>query len=163
VREAIVSLVRKTGYKVLLCPEMTYQLDIIGPLLYDPLPEDVKAKVVRRTTFWLPDEASAVYRRAAAVLSCENHSPILAVVAGTPCIYVHQPEDGIKGHMWEDVGLKDWCMEIEQTTGQAIAARLLEIHAKGEASRARARDAAAYAQRIQRERAAFIRNLLKAG
>ena len=40
-REGIITWVRETGHKVLLCPEMTYQIDIIKPLLYDPLPEDV--------------------------------------------------------------------------------------------------------------------------
>lgn len=160
-REAIVAWVRKTGNQVLLCPEMTYQLDIIDPLLYDPLPEDVKPKVVRRKTFWLPDEASSVYRRAAAVVSCENHSPILAVVGGTPCLYVHQPEDGIKGRMWQDVGLKDWYFEVEHTSGAQIAARLLEIYSRGEASRRKARAAASYAQRLQAERAAFLRQLLR--
>ena len=159
-REAIVAWVRQTGNRVLLCPEMTYQLDIIDPLLYNPLPEDVKPKVVRRTSFWLPDEAASVYQSAVAVLSCENHSPILAVTVGTPCLYVHQPEDGIKGHMWADVGLADWYFEIEQATGAAIAARVLDIHRKGETSRRKARDAAAYAQRIQGERAATVRKLL---
>jgi hypothetical protein len=159
-REAIVSWVRKTGGKALLCPEMTYQLDEIGRLLYEPLPEDVKRNAVRRTTFWLPDEASSVYKRAALVLSAECHSPIMAVAHGTPCIYVHQPEDGIKGHMWADVGLGDWCFEVEKTTGAAIAERVLAIQAGGENSRRKAREAAAYARKIQAERAQFVRSLI---
>lgn len=74
-REAIIAYVRKTGGKALLCPEMTYEIDIIDPLLYDPLPADVKANIVRRKTFWLPDEAASIYRHAAAVVSSECHSP----------------------------------------------------------------------------------------
>lgn len=41
-REAIVRWVRETGNKVLICPEMTYQVDIMDELLIDPLPDDVK-------------------------------------------------------------------------------------------------------------------------
>jgi len=157
-REAIVAWVRKTGGKALLCPEMTYELDIIDPLLYDPLPEDIKKKVVRRKTYWLPDEASSVYKRAAVVVSCECHSPILAVVNGTPCIYVHQPEDGIKGHMWQDLGLGDWYFDIEATSGPEIAARVQQIHDKPDASRKKANAAVAYAKQLQKTRMAFVRN-----
>lgn len=157
-REAIIAFVRKTGGKALLCPEMTYELDIIDPLLYDPLPQDVKSHVVRRKTYWLPDEASSVYKRAVAVVSSECHSPILAAVQGTPCMYVHQPEDGIKGHMWKDIGLGDWFFEIEQSSGADVAARLLEIHTQGKKARQRVREAVQFAQKLQGERAVFIRD-----
>jgi hypothetical protein len=110
----------------------------------------------------LPDEASSVYKRAAAVLSCECHSPILAAAQGTPCIYVHQPQDGIKGHMWEDVGLKHWYFEIEETSGQTIAGRALEIHAQGESARRKVREATQYARKVQGERASWIRQKLLA-
>jgi polysaccharide pyruvyl transferase WcaK-like protein len=162
-REAAIAWVRKTGGKVLFCPEMTYQLDIIDKLLYDPLPDDVKKQVVRRNKYWLPDEASSVYKRAAAVLSCECHSPILAAAVGTPCMYVHQPEDGIKGHMWEDVGLKHWYFEIEETSGQTIAERALEIRAQGEAARRKVREADSYARKVQGEKAEWIRTKVLRG
>ena len=42
------SWVRETGNKVLICPEMTYQVDIMDELLIDPLPDDVKRNVVKR-------------------------------------------------------------------------------------------------------------------
>lgn len=156
-REVATAWVRKTGGKVLLCPEMTYEIEMIDPLLYDPLPEDVKAKVIRRKTFWLPDEAASVYKRAAAVVSFECHSPILAATQGTPCIYVHQPEDGIKGHMWKDIGLGDWYFEIEQASGQQVAERVLSIHAKAKQSRSKVHDAVMYARRLQGERMQFVR------
>ena len=89
-------------------------------------------------------------------MSCECHSPILAAAQGTPCIYVHQPEDGIKGHMWEDVGLKDWYFEIEESTGDAIAQRVLEIHRQPAAARKKVAAAVAYARKIQQERARFV-------
>lgn len=38
---------RETGKKVLICPEMSYQIDIMDELLLDPLPDDVKPSVVK--------------------------------------------------------------------------------------------------------------------
>ena len=150
-REAIVAYVRKTGGRVLLCPEMTYQLDILEPLLYRPLPEDVKPHVAMRKNYWLPDEAASVYRRASLVLSLECHSPIIAAAAGTPCIYVHQPEDGIKGRMYPDVGLGDWYFEVEQAAGAAIAERVLAIAANPKAAARKVNDAVSFARNKQRE------------
>ncbi|HKJ79558.1 MAG TPA: polysaccharide pyruvyl transferase family protein, partial [Prolixibacteraceae bacterium] len=72
-REAMIAWVRETGNKVLVCPEMTYQVDIMDELLINPLPEDVKPFVVKRG-YWLPDEAASIYSKAHTVLSFECHS-----------------------------------------------------------------------------------------
>ena len=48
--------VRDTHRKVVICPEMTYQVGIMDELLYDPLPEDVKPYIVKHG-WWFPDEA----------------------------------------------------------------------------------------------------------
>lgn len=133
-REAMVRWVRETGSKVLVCPEMTYQLEIMDELLLNPLPDDVREHVVCRRSYWLPDEAAAVYRRAAAVLSFECHSPILAFANGTPAFYLRQPQDTIKGQMWYDIGVPKWVFEIEQTTGEQIAERLMEVHSGPQAA-----------------------------
>ena len=125
-REAMIAWVRETGNKVLVCPEMTYQLDIMDELLIDPLPEDVKPYVIKRG-YWLPDEAASVYAKAHTVLSFECHSPIIAAVNNTPFFYLRQPEDTIKGQMYYDLGFSDWVFEIEQTDGKQIADRLREV------------------------------------
>jgi polysaccharide pyruvyl transferase WcaK-like protein len=126
-REAMITWVRKTHNKVLVCPEMTYQVDIMDELLIDPLPEDVKPFVLKRG-YWFPDEAASVYARAFAVLSFECHSPIISLRNGTPAFYLRQPEDTIKGQMYYDLGLSDWVFEIEQTTGKQISGRLMEVY-----------------------------------
>ncbi|MEI7423184.1 MAG: polysaccharide pyruvyl transferase family protein [Prolixibacteraceae bacterium] len=125
-REAITAWVRETGNKVLVCPEMTYQVDIMDELLIDPLPSDVKPFVVKRG-YWLPDEAASVYAKAHTVLSFECHSPIIAAANGTPMFYLRQPEDTIKGQMYYDLGFNDWVFEIGQTEGKQIADRLREV------------------------------------
>ncbi|MEZ0607749.1 polysaccharide pyruvyl transferase family protein [Fibrella sp. WM1] len=132
-REAMIAWVRTTGNKVLVCPEMTYQVNLLDELLIDPLPADVKAKVVKHG-YWLPDEAASVYAQAHTVLSFECHSPIMAAVNGTPCFYLRQPQDTIKGQMYYDLGLGDWTFEIEQTTGKQITDRLMEVTANYKAA-----------------------------
>jgi len=134
-REAMITWVRKTGNKVLVCPEMTYQVDIMDELLIDPLPEDVKPLVFKRG-YWFPDEAASVYSGAFAVLSFECHSPIIALRNNTPAFYLRQPEDTIKGQMYYDLGIKEWVFEIEQTSGSDISDRLMEVvHNTGKANR----------------------------
>lgn len=125
-REAIVAWVRHTGHKVLVCPEMTYEVELMDEVIVNRLPDDVKAKVVRHE-YWLPDEATSVYAQAHSVLSFECHSPIMALAHGTPSFYLRQPEDTIKGQMYYDLGLADWTFEIEQTTGKQITDRLMDI------------------------------------
>ena len=147
-RVVIERWIRETGGKALLCPEMTYETGIIDPLLYDPLPADVKSSVVRRKEYWLTDMAASVYARAAAVVSFECHSPIIAASMGTPCFYVHQPEDGIKGTMWKDVGLQSF--EVEKDSGDAIAEAVLAVHADPEAARAKVEKGVEFARERQR-------------
>jgi polysaccharide pyruvyl transferase WcaK-like protein len=137
-REAIITWVRNTGNKVLVCPEMTYQVDIMDELLIDPLPGDVKPFVLKRG-YWLPDEAASVYARAFAVLSFECHSPIIALANNVPAFYLRQPEDTIKGQMYYDLGANDWVFEIEQTSGKMIADRLMKIVSDPEQAAARVR------------------------
>lgn len=125
-REAMIAWVRETGQKVLVCPEMIYQVDIMDELLIDPLPSDVKPYVVKRG-YWLPDEAATVYAKAHTVLSFECHSPIIAAANGTPFFYLRQPEDTIKGQMYYDLGFDDCIFEIDQTTGKQITYKLREV------------------------------------
>ena len=133
-RYAMIEYVRQTGNKVLICPEMTYQLDIMDELLIDPLPKDVKKQVMKRDTYWLPDEASSIYKETLALLSFECHSPIMAFHHGTPAFYLRQPEDTIKGQMWYDIGVDDWVFEIEETQGPDIAEQLMKVHNDSEAA-----------------------------
>ncbi len=126
-REAIIVWVRETGHKVLICPEMTYEVDIMDELLFNPLPDDVKPSVIKRG-YWMPDEAASVYKRAFALLSFECHSPIIALANNTIAFYLRQPQDTIKGQMYYDLGFEDWVFEIEETNGKDIASVLMKAH-----------------------------------
>ncbi len=136
-REVIIRWVRETGNPVLACPEMTYAVDLIPELLIDPLPEDVKPHVIWRDSYWLTDEAASVYARATAIVSCEMHSPIMAIANGVPALYIRQPTDTSKGYMWPHIGLDEWFFEVDEATGPDIADKVMHIFNHPAEARAR--------------------------
>ncbi len=121
----ITEWVRQTGGKAVLCPEVSIQPELY-PFIMKRLPDDVKPKVVSQG-YWMPDQATSLYARCAVVVSFECHSPIMALSHDTPAFYLRQPEDTIKGQMFADLGLGDWVFEIEESNGQQIAAKLMEV------------------------------------
>jgi len=138
-RDVIIRWVRETGLKVLLAPEMTYSIDCFDELIIDQLPTDVVPYVEKFTQadgahtspagFWYADEAHAVFARARAMVSMDNHSPIKAVNAGVPLLFP-SPRSGSKEIMWRDIGLDDWFWygvdDLED--GTEVADKLMEIH-----------------------------------
>ena len=148
-RAAIISWIRRTGNPVLLCPEMIHNMDLFDELLFNPLPEDIKKKVIKREYFWKTDEAATIYKNAMAVISLECHSPILSYVQGTPAFYLRQPEDTIKGQMYYDIGLPEWVFEIEETEGADVSNRLMEVYNDYPGARKYVESAMDYVRKLQ--------------
>lgn len=161
-REMIVSYVRSTNGKVMVCAEMTYQVEMGRDVLVNPLPEDVKRNVVWRDTYWLPDEAAAIYAQALAVVSVECHSPLIALHQGTPTFYVRQPTDTCKGQMYRDLGAGDWFFEVDETDGAQLWSRLSAIHRDPAAARTQARAIRANAEARQARMVAVVRETISA-
>ena len=159
-REVMIAWVRQTGHKVLVCPEMTYQVPLMDELLIDPLPADVKPHVVKRG-YWMPDEAASVYAHARAVVSFECHSPIMAIAAGTPSFYLRQPTDTIKGQMYYDLGLDDWVFEIDDTMGQQIADTLMHVHQHYDQAQAKVAETNARTRSIYQDASAVVKSEMK--
>lgn len=126
-RTVMINWIRDTGKKVLLCPEMTYQIDIMQELLIDPLPDDIKPNVFNMNEYWITDVAASVYKRAFAVISMECHSPIISYANNTPAFYIRQKEDTIKGQMYYDIKLSDWVFEIDEVNGEDIYKQLKKL------------------------------------
>lgn len=112
-RAAIVQVVRQTKLKVLVCPEDRTQMALGKEILFDPLPEDVKARVVWRPDYWLTDEALSVYVRSAGLFGNEMHSPIMCIGNGVPAIVCRWAEQTSKGTMWKDIGLGEWLFDLD--------------------------------------------------
>lgn len=162
-REMMIAYVRATGGKIMTCPEMTYQIETSKEFLIDPLPADVKRRVVWRNTYWLPDEAASIYSKALAVISADCHSPLIAYHNGTPAFYVRQPTDTCKGQMYRDFGASNWFFEIDETSGAELWSRLEDIHRDPAGARERVRAVMAMVRDRQRRMVAAVRDAAGAG
>ena len=161
-RELIIAAVSEGGWQVLLCPEMTYAVEVARRELFEPLPEEIRQHVAWLDRYWLHDEASAVYAEAAAVVSLENHSPILALAQGTAAIHIRQPTDTIKGQMWRDLGLDEWFFEVEETTGNQLWKRLGEMLAHPAETRRKVEAMQQKVETLQRQMVATVAEHLPA-
>ncbi|MEZ0388031.1 MAG: polysaccharide pyruvyl transferase family protein [Verrucomicrobium sp.] len=143
-RDAIISVVRETGMKVLICCEDQTQIPLGKTILFDPLPEDVKAKVVWRDKYWLTDEALSVYNKSAGLFGNEMHSPIMCISSGIPAVVCRWDEQTTKGFMWRDIGLSEWLFTMDnEAEVSKIAPTVLAIAkdpAAAKAKAAKARD-----------------------
>lgn len=156
-REMIISYVKETGNRVMACAEMTYQVEMAKEVLVDPLPAEVKEKVVWRDTYWLPDEAASVYAQAQAVVSVECHSPLIALHNGTPAFYVRQPTDTCKGQMYRDFGAENWFFEVDETSGKQLWQRLSAIHRDPAKAKAKVRAIMAGVEKQQKRMVDSVR------
>jgi hypothetical protein len=156
-RDMIVAYVKNTGNRVMACAEMTYQIELAKQQLIDPLPEDVRKKVVWRDTFWMPDEAASIYAKAQAVVSIECHSPLIAFRSGTPAFYVRQPTDTCKGQMYRDMGAGDWFFEIDETSGDQLWSRLAGINRDPGRAKAKLKSIMAFVEGRQKRMVEAVR------
>jgi polysaccharide pyruvyl transferase WcaK-like protein len=156
-RDAIVAIVRQTPMKILVCPEDSTQMETGRELLVDPLPADVKERVVWRENFWLTDEAISTYVRSAGLVSNEMHSPIMALGNGVPAIVCRFFEQTTKGYMWRDIGLGDWLFDLDQPEERArVAETALGLAKDPEAAKRKAAEAREVVRRHQREAMAVV-------
>jgi len=143
-RDAIVKVIQQTDLKILLCPEDKTQMAVNKEMLYDKLPEDVKARVVWRENYWLTDEAISTYRRSAGLFGHEMHSPIMCIGNGIPAIVCRWVEQTSKGFMWRDIGLNEWLFDLDKEDELARVADTVLAMAKdpagSKAKAAKARD-----------------------
>lgn len=151
-RDAIVAIVRETSMKILVCPEDSTQMETGRELLVDPLPDDVKPRVVWRENFWLTDEAISTYVRSAGLVSNEMHSPIMSIGNGIPAIVCRFVEQTAKGFMWRDIGLEDWLFDLDNPEDRArIAPAALAIAKDPAAAKVKAMEAREIVRQYQRD------------
>lgn len=151
--ETINRVVREHGRTVLLAPEMTYATQVSAEIAAT-LDDDVRSSVRVMNHFWGPATAMSTYARAAAVVSMECHSPILATRVGTPSLYLRQPTDTIKGQMWADVGLGDRVHELETPDPLAVADQVSGFLVEQESHRALVHERANTAEDLLRRQTA---------
>jgi hypothetical protein len=160
-REAIITVTRRTGLKVLLCPEDRSQMAVGREMILDKLPEDVRAKVVWREQYWLTDEAVSTYVRSAGLFGNEMHSPIMCVGHGVPALVCRWKEQTSKGFMWRDIGLGDWLFDLDlEADANRVAPAVLALAPDPAAAKAKAIKAREFVRQRQRETMAVLKRQL---
>ncbi len=161
-RELIIRFVRQTQLPVALVPEVQRQIEPARTMVWDLLPNDVRPLVRFQPDFWMPDEAQAVYAKAALLVSAEMHSPILALSAGTPAIHFFFTQAGLKQYMYRDLGLQPWLFDQDQSGVEPILDAMIATLKDPKAARAKVTAAMEIVRRRQLETMSFVRRSVKA-
>jgi hypothetical protein len=157
-REAIVEVIRQTEMKVLICPEDQTQMAVGKEMLFDKLPDDVKAKVVWRPNYWLTGEAISTYVRSAGLFGAEMHSPIMCIGNGIPAIVCRWAEQTSKGFMWRDIGLDEWLFDLDKEDElKRVVPTVLAMAKDPAAAKAKAAKAREFVEKRQRETMAVVK------
>jgi polysaccharide pyruvyl transferase WcaK-like protein len=143
-RELITRWVEKTGHKVLIAPEVLKEMGHNRRLLHEPLPPAIRSHVVNLEYFWNADEAASIFARAHTVVCHEPHSPIIALANGTPILHTYSEFHSPKCWMFQDIGLSEWLLEMDETPVEKMAEVLFAIDADYAAAQAKVRKAMAY-------------------
>lgn len=156
-REAIVAVLRQTDMKILICPEDQTQMAVGKEMLYDKLPDDVKAKAVWRPNYWLTGEALSTYVRSAGLFGTEMHSPIMCIGNGIPAIVCRWAEQTSKGIMWKDIGLSEWLFDLDNEDElKKVVPAVLAMAKDPAAAKATAAKGRAAVEKRQRETMAVV-------
>lgn len=135
--DALVWVMQRFPIKVLLCPEMPYQIQLGRNQIQQKLPASYRDRCIVREESFLPDEASSIFQQARLVVSMELLSAVVAASANTPAVHLRLPGDTNQGQMWRDVGLGEWLIERSTNTTQELATRILEVLQDPDASTAK--------------------------
>lgn len=125
--DVVTQIVRTTNLTVAMVPEVEKEIWAAKSLIYEKLPDDVKAKVVCRDTWWNVDEACSLYAQAHSLVAMEPHSVIMALAAGTPAIHFYSLAHGTKAWMFRDIGLSDWGIDIDAEPAEHVVTAVKRI------------------------------------
>lgn len=160
-RDAIISVVKNTDLKILLCPEDETQMAVNKEMLLDRLPAEVRGRCVWRENYWLTAEAVSTYRRSAGLFGHEMHSPIMCIGNGIPAIVCRWSEQTSKGIMWRDIGLGDWLFDFDNDEQRsAMPAAVLAMAKNPTLAKSKASQGREFVERRQRETIEILKKVI---
>ena len=161
-QDLIAMWVRKTGWKVVIAPEVYKEMEYNKKFVYDPLPDELKKYVVNFDEFWNVDEACSFYSRAHTVVCHEPHTPIMALAVGTPMMHTFSEFHSPKCWMFKDIGLEEWAPEFDATPAERMFEILMGIHSDYPAAETKVKKAMAYVERRAASQMNVLKSVLKA-
>lgn len=159
-QDLIAMWVKQTGWKAVIAPEVYKEMEYNKKFIYDPLPEELKKRVVNFDEFWNADEACSFYARAHTVICHEPHTPIMALAMGTPMMHTFSEFHSPKCWMFKDIGLEDWAPEFDSTPAEKMFRILMGIHNDYAAAQAKVRKAMAFVEERAAAQMAELKRIL---
>jgi len=160
-REVIIYWVKKTGFKVLLAPEVEKEIFYAKELLFNKLPEDIKPFVVHKGEWWNMDEACSVYKHSHTLISMEPHSCIMALANKTPIIHYFTKRHGKKAWMFRDIGLPEWLYNIDDDSSESVTSALDSIYKDYERAVSKVNRAMSFVESRSKEMISDIKKFVK--
>jgi polysaccharide pyruvyl transferase WcaK-like protein len=142
--------IERTGMAVLICPETKFCMPRMRDRLYSILSASAKEKCVCMDSFWSPEQACSIYRRAR-IVTGHMHSMIFALSVGTPILHIPYSEAGRKAWMIKDIGFDDWLLDIDETPAEELLQAALRIHNAYDVAEQRVRRALPEIERLGME------------
>lgn len=106
----------ETGCRVLIAHETRGTLEANTSArkhLYDRLSPEARRQCVCMDFFWTPEQALAVMRQSALLVSVEMHSIIMGIGNAVPVLHVPYAECGRKRQMVRDMGLDECLIDLD--------------------------------------------------
>jgi len=146
-KQLIEGWIGKTGLPVVICPEAKTEAPILRKKLHAILSASAQRQSVCMDSFWTPEQACSLYRRARIVVG-HMHTMIYALSVGTPVLHIPYAEAGRKAQMIADVGFGDWLLDIDDTPTETLLDTALRIHQQHDIARQRVKEAMAKVERL---------------
>ncbi len=128
--ELIIRWIKETDKNVLLLPNNEVDVDYTVKNIYDPIPEEIKAKVAISKERLMPDLAASIYEKSRIVCGMTLFPSITSINSGNPVMFLSTVNLGTRAKTIEDIGLKNSIQDLDSRSEEELAEVLLEIDDK---------------------------------
>jgi len=128
--ELISRWVRETDKNVLILPNNEADVDFTVKSIYNPLPEDIKAKVAISKERLMPDLAASIYEKSRIVCGMSLFPAITSINSGNPVMFLSPINLGARAKTIEDIGMKNSIQDLDSRSEEELAEVLFEIDDK---------------------------------
>ncbi len=128
--DLITRWVKENDKNVLLLPNNDADVEYTVKNIYNPLPEEVKAKVAISEERLMPDMAASIYEKSRVVVGMSLFPAISGINSGNPIMFLSPVDVEMRAKTIEDIGLKNSIQDLDSRSEEELAEVLFEIDDK---------------------------------
>ena len=128
--DLITRWVKENDKNVLLLPNNDADVEYTVKNIYNPLPEEVKAKVAISKERLMPDMAASIYEKSRVVVGMSLFPAISGINSGNPIMFLSPVDVEMRAKTIEDIGLKNSIQDLDSRSEEELAEVLFEIDDK---------------------------------